>query len=53
MLGFSLELLWIPAIVLLGIVLFFFASRQKRLTPTEQQQSDKAARENWGKENVR
>ncbi len=51
--GFSFELLWIPAIVILGIVLFVFATRQKRLNASERKVSDQAARDNWGKENVR
>jgi hypothetical protein len=47
------ELTWVLGIVLLGIVLFVFATRQRRLSAAQRQQSDKAARENWGKENVR
>jgi hypothetical protein len=50
--GFSFELLWIPGIILLGIVMFVFATRQRRLTASERKASDAAARENWGKENV-
>jgi hypothetical protein len=46
------ELTWVFGIVLLGIVLFVFATRQRRLSPTERRETDKAARENWGKENV-
>lgn len=47
------EMSWIFGIVLLGIVLFVFATRQRRLSGAERQASDEAARQNWGKENVR
>jgi len=47
------ELTWIVGIVLLGIVLFVFATRQRRLSAAQRAETDKAARENWGKENVR
>lgn len=47
------ELTWVLGIVLLGIVLFVFATRQRKLSAPQRRQSDKAARENWGKENVR
>jgi hypothetical protein len=46
------EATWVFAIVVLGIVLFVFATRQRQLSATQHQQTDKAARENWGKENV-
>ena len=46
------EATWVFAIVVLGIVLFVFATRQRRLSATQRQETDKAARENWGKENV-
>jgi hypothetical protein len=50
---FSFELLWLVGIVILGVVIFMFATRQRRLTPREQARSDKVAHENWGKEEIR
>jgi hypothetical protein len=50
---FSFEMLWIVGIVILGVVVFFFATRQRRLTPHERARTDKVAHENWGKEEIR
>ena len=47
-----LEFTWIAGIVLLGAALFY-ASRQRRLRGAQREMSDKAARENWGKEEIR
>ena len=40
-------------IVLLGLLIFFFGDRLRPLAPEERKRSDAAARENWGKEEVR
>jgi hypothetical protein len=50
---FPFEMLWIVGIVILGVVIFFFATRQRRLTPRERARTDKVAHENWGKEEIR
>jgi cbb3-type cytochrome oxidase subunit 3 len=47
------EMTWVFGIVLLGIVLFVFATRQRRLSAAQRKETDKIARDNWGKENVR
>jgi cyanate permease len=50
---------WVWALVivggplLLGIFMWVFSSRRRRLTQNEQQISDEAAHENWGKERIR
>jgi hypothetical protein len=46
------EAVWPFGMVLLGIVLFVFATRQRQLTRREREASDKVARENWGKEEI-
>jgi len=38
--------------VLLGLALYFYGDRQKPLTKAERDASDKAARDNWGKERI-
>ena len=49
---------WVWALVivggplLLGIFMWVFSSRRRRLTQNEQQISDEAAHENWGKERI-
>jgi hypothetical protein len=48
-----IEVSWAIGIAILAIVIFVFATRQRRLKGAEREMSDKAARENWGKENVR
>ena len=50
---------WVWALVivggplLLGIFMWVFSSRRRRLIQNEQQISDEAAHENWGKERIR
>jgi len=50
---------WVWALViiggplLIGIFMAYYSSRRRRLTRTEQQVSDQAAHENWGKERIR
>jgi hypothetical protein len=39
--------------LLLGIFMYIYSGRRKRLTPTEKKMSDQATRENWGKEEIR
>jgi hypothetical protein len=39
--------------ILLGLIVFFFGQRHRRLTQGEKQASQQAARENWGKEQIR
>jgi len=46
------EATWVFAIIVLAIALFIFATRQRRLSAAQRQQTDEAARDNWGKENV-
>ncbi len=46
------EFTWLIGIVLLGAALFY-ATRQRRLRGTEREMSEKAARENWSKEEIR
>jgi len=46
-------LLFVGALVLLGAVMFFFGDRLRPLNRAERKRSEDAARENWGKENVR
>jgi cytochrome c-type biogenesis protein CcmH/NrfF len=38
--------------LVLGVVLYFYGQRRRR-TRAERQVSNEAARENWGKENIR
>lgn len=47
------ELTWAIAIIVLGLAIFFFATRQRRLKGAEREMSDQAARRNWGKEEIR
>ena len=53
--GQSIGKLFIASLIgiILGVVIFIFATRQRRLTPREQAWSDKVAHENWGKEEIR
>jgi hypothetical protein len=50
---------WVWALVivggplLMGILMYVYGSRRRRLTPTEQKVSDQTAHENWGKERIR
>ena len=50
---------WVWALVivggplLMGIFMWVYSSRRRRLTPNEQRISDEAAHENWGKERIR
>ncbi|MGO4389210.1 hypothetical protein AB4Y85_16900 [Microvirga sp. 2YAF29] len=50
---------WVWALViiggplLMGIFLYMYTGRRNQLTPTEKRMSDQAARENWGKEEIR
>jgi hypothetical protein len=46
------EFTWAIGIIVLGLVIFFFATRQRRLKGAERQMSDQAARRNWGKEEI-
>jgi hypothetical protein len=49
-------LLWALVIiggpVLLGLVMFLYSGRRRRLTSGEKAVSDRVARENWGKEEI-
>jgi hypothetical protein len=47
-----LEFSWLIGIVLLGAALFY-ATRQRRLRGAQREMSERAARENWGKEEIR
>jgi hypothetical protein len=40
-------------LVALGLVVFLFGDRQRRLTKREKEVSQQTARENWGKEEIR
>jgi hypothetical protein len=46
------EFSWLIGIVLLGAALFY-ATRQRRLRGAQREMSERAARENWGKEEIR
>ncbi|HEX2555649.1 MAG TPA: hypothetical protein VHL98_18270 [Microvirga sp.] len=48
-----MEFIWIIGLALLGGAMFYFGSRQRRLSRAEQARSDAAARQNWGKEEIR
>lgn len=39
--------------LLMGIVLYLFAGRRRRLTLEERRMADERTRENWGKEEIR
>ena len=39
--------------LLIGIFMWVFGQRRRRLSQTEQKVADKAAHENWGKEQIR
>jgi len=49
---------WVWALVivggplLIGIFMYVFGNRRRRLTAHEREVSDQAARENWGKERI-
>jgi Na+/proline symporter len=45
-------LLIAAAIVVLGLVIFFFGDRLRPLKGTERKRSEEAARQNWGKEEI-
>jgi hypothetical protein len=49
----GIEFFWIIGLVVLAAAIFYFGTRQRRLTRAEQKRSDQAARENWGKEKVK
>jgi hypothetical protein len=51
MLGIPPEFIWILAIVILGLAIFY-GMRRRPLSGSERQRSEEAARENWGKENI-
>jgi hypothetical protein len=50
---------WVWALVivggplLMGILMYVYGSRRRRLSPAEQKVSDEAAHKNWGKERIR
>jgi hypothetical protein len=50
---------WVWALViiggplLIGIFMYIFGERRRRLSATEQKISDQTAHENWGKERIR
>ena len=50
---------WIWALViiggplLMGLFMYIFGQRRRRLTPNEQRASEQGAHENWGKERIR
>jgi hypothetical protein len=50
---------WVWALViiggplLIGIFMFVFGNRRRRLSKTEQKISDEVAHKNWGKERIR
>ncbi len=46
-------LLFVGCLAVLGGAMFFFGDRRKPLNRAERERSDQAARENWGKENMR
>ena len=46
-------LIFVGGLVLLGAVMFFFGDRLRPLNREERKRSDAAARDNWGKENMR
>ena len=50
-------LLWALVIVggpvLLGLAVFLYSGRRRRLTPGQKATADQVARENWGKEEIR
>ena len=52
-LAMAIEFFWIIGLVVLAAAIFYFGTRQRRLTRAEQKRSDQAARENWGKEEIR
>jgi hypothetical protein len=39
--------------LLMGILMYVYGSRRRRLTATEQKVSDQVAHDNWGKERIR
>jgi hypothetical protein len=47
------EWVWLVAIVVLGLALFAFGTRQRKLSRAERERADQATRENWDKEEVR
>ncbi len=49
----GMEFVWLIGVALLGGAMFFFGTRQRRLSRAERERSDAAARQNWGKEEVR
>jgi hypothetical protein len=46
-------LIFVGGLVLLGAAMFFFGDRLRPLNRAERERSEEAARENWGKENMR
>jgi hypothetical protein len=50
---------WVWALVivggplLLGLFMYVFGQRRRRLTQTQRDMADKTAHENWGKERIR
>ena len=49
----GMEVAWVLGIALLGGVMFYFGTRQRRLSRAERERSDAVARHNWDKEEVR
>jgi hypothetical protein len=45
-------IIFVGALALMGALMFFFGDRLRPLNRAERERSDRAARENWGKENV-
>ena len=48
----GMEIAFFAGVVLLGGAMFFYGTRQRRLSRAERDKGDAAARANWGKEEV-
>ena len=51
--GSGMEFVWVIGLALLGGALFYFGTRQRRLSRAERAHSDAVARQNWDKEEIR